>query len=548
MERGWDREVDVVVVGAGAAGCAAALAASERGLSALVLEKGEKAGGGTAYSSGGLWMPCNHFARAAGIADSVDEAAQYLRFLAAGYQREENLQAYVDNAAAALRYYEGLGLEFQLIRNVPDIYFGMAPGAKAEGRMVEIKLFPGHALEAWRDKVMVSPFTLTRATFDEAVRWGGRGSYAGWDPALQEERRRADMRALGAGLAAAFVKALLERDVPILLAAPARRLIVADGGVAGVVAAIEGSERRLRARRAVILAAGGYEGNPALIETYEDLRDLRNMFPDTITGDALIMAAEIGARVRVIPRSLALFLGYDIPAGDGRKAMFRNAGTSELPQPHSMIVNRAGRRFGDEAFFQKLQNGLRDFDVATHSYRNLPCFWIFDRQYARKYSIGGRPIGEVPAFFARAETPEALAAALGIDGAGLRLELARFNGFVAAGLDADFGRGRENWSRNYSGDFTSANPNLGSIEEPPYYGIRLQLAGMSSAGLLANAQAQVMDQRDRPIPGLYALANCTAGVEFGIGYQAGLTLGKGLIFAYLAARQIAAAARGTVSR
>ncbi len=142
----WRREADVIVVGTGSSGCAAALAAHDHGMSALVLEKGALAGGGTTYSSGGIWIACSHLARQAGIADTREEAMQYLRFLGAGYEVEDNVRAYVDNGAAALEYFGGLGLAFQLVRNVPDIYYGMAPGAKAEGRMVEIQLFPGHAL------------------------------------------------------------------------------------------------------------------------------------------------------------------------------------------------------------------------------------------------------------------------------------------------------------------------------------------------------------------------------------------------------------------
>jgi len=540
MEReGWAREVDVVVVGSGAAGCAAALAAQEYGFEALVLEKGAFAGGGTSYSSGGIWIADNFLAREAGIADSREEALAYLRFLGAGYEVEENVRAYIDNGDEALRFFADRGLRFQLVRNVPDIYYGMAPGAKREGRMVEIQLFPAYELGPWREKVLVSPFTLTRATFDEAVRWGGRGSYAGWDPAIQEERRKNDIRALGAGLAAALVKALLDRDVPLLLEAPAKALIHLDGRVAGVVATIDGRDQRIRARAGVVLASGGYEGNRELIRNYEDL-EFRNMFPETITGDGLIMGAEIGATVRVIPRQLTIFMGYDIPARDGRPAMFRNAGTSEIPQPHSCVVNRAGRRFGDESFFQKLQHGLRSFDVRTHTRPNLPCFWIFDAQYAAKYSISGLPIGEVPDYFERGATLEELAGRLGIDPDGLRAEIERFNGFVADGVDADFGRGGEPWSRNYSGDFTSKNPNLGTIEKPPFYGIELHPFGMSCAGLLTNAAGQVMHQRGFPIPGLYALGNCSAGIEFGVGYQAGLTLGKGMIFALLAVRHMAA--------
>lgn len=543
MNRPWDISADVVVVGSGSSGCAAALAARDHGFEALLLEKGSMLGGGTAYSSGGIWIPENHLEREAGIDDSKAEGAAYLRFLAAGYQVEENVTAYIEHGPAALQYFSDLGIRFQIARNVPDIYYGMAPGAKPEGRMIEIALFPGYELGEWRERVLVSPFTLTRATFDEAVRWGGRGSYSGWDPAVQEERRRTDMRALGAGLVAAFVKALLDRRVPLAIESPAERLIVEDGRVRGLVARTKRGERRVQARKAVILATGGYEGNPELVRNFEDLPGLRNMFPETVTGDALVMGSEIGAKIRVIPRPLTIFLGYDVPARNGRPAMFRNAGTSEIPQPHSMIVNRAGKRFGDEAFFQKLQNGLRLFDVATHRFPNLPCFWIFDSQYTARYSFMGLPIGEIPDFVARGETPGELASALGIDAYGLRAELERFNRFVANGIDADFGRGGEHWSRNYSGDFTSGNPNLGTIERGPFYGIQLHPSGMSSAGLLTNATGQVLDQHDVPIQGLYALANCSAGVEFGVGYQAGLSLGKGMIFAHLAVRQLAATSR-----
>ena len=540
MAQNWDRTVDVVVVGAGSSGCAAALAAHEHGFDTLLLEKGASAGGGTAYSSGGIWIPDSHLAREAGIADSREEGAQYLRFLGAGYQVEENVRAYIETGPEALAYFAGLGIKFQLVRNVPDIYFGMAPGAKREGRMIEIQLFSGYELGEWRERVLISPFTLTRATFDEAVRWGGRGSYQGWDQKLQEERRAKDMRALGAGLVAAFFKACVDRKVAIHLGAPALSLVREEGRIAGLVAHIDGKEMRIGARHGVILSTGGYEGNPALIKNFEDLQDLRNMFPDTITGDALIMGSEIGAKIRVIPRGLTVFLGYDVPAQGNRPAMFRNAGTSEIPQPHSMVVNRAGRRFGDESFFQKLQNGLRNFDVPTHSYTNLPCFWVCDSEYTRRYSFAGLPIGEIPPYMARGGTPRELAQALGIDGDGLVAEMARFNGFVAQGVDEDFGRGGTSWSRNYSGDLTSKNPNLGSIEKPPFYGIRLHPSGMSSAGLYADPHGQVLDQRDRPIPGLYALANCAAGVEFGVGYQAGLSLGKGMIFGYLAAKDMQA--------
>jgi 3-oxosteroid 1-dehydrogenase len=274
-----------------------------------------------------------------------------------------------------------------------------------------------------------------------------------------------------------------------------------------------------------------------LVKNFDDI-PFHNQFPETLNGDALIMAGEIGAAVRAIPRQLTLFLGYET-RGENGDLKFRSAGTTELPFPHSIVVNQTGRRFGDESFFQKLLAGLRDFDVPTHTYRNLPCFYIFSRQFAERYSFAGAPAGAVPDYVARGETPEALARALDIDPAGLRAEVERFNALVATGHDDDFGRGDAPWSRFYGGDLAYATPNLGTLE-PPFYGIRLHPTGMSSAGLLTNAHAQVIDLRGRLMPGLYATGDCAAYVDFGIGFQAGLSLGRSLIFGLAAVKDMAA--------
>ena len=79
---------------------------------------------------------------------------------------------------------------------------------------------------------------------------------------------------------------------------------------------------------------------------------------------------------------------------------------------------------------------------------------------------------------------------------------------------------------------------LGTVEEPPFYGIELHPAGGSSAGLLTNAHAQVIHQRRRPIPGLYASGNAASATEQGVGYQAGLSLASSMTFSYLATRHM----------
>jgi 3-oxosteroid 1-dehydrogenase len=542
MPISWDRDVDVLVVGSGCAGCSAALAAKDHGHDVLMIEKGVQLGGGTTYSTGGIWIGENHLAKAAGMSDSKDEAAQYLRFLGAGYQIEENVLAYIEYGPIALKYFCDLGLELQVIPSVSDIYYPVAPGSKPEGRMIEIVLKSAYDLGEWREKTMLSPFTVTRATFDEAVKWGGRGSYSTWDMDLQAERKKKDMRALGSGLIVAFVEQLLKRDVEMWLQSPAQKLVVEDGRVVGALVDHGGATKAIRAKKAVILSTGGYESNPALIKTYEELPEWQSMFPDTVTGDALIMGGEIGGKVHVIGKNLAMFVGFNIPAHDGKPATFKNGGTHEIPYAHSFVVNKHGKRFGDESFFQKLNLGLREFDVWTHTYKNFPFYFIMDSQYAARNSFAAAPVGQMPDWVPRGGTLAELAGKLGIDPSGLEDQAKRFNEFAKTGKDLDFQRGDAAWSRSYAGDRTTKNPNpaLGSLEQPPFYGVRLSVAGMSSAGLLTNVHGQVVNQRSQPIAGLYATGNSAAGTEYGAGYQAGLTLGRGMIFGYRAVKHLTA--------
>jgi 3-oxosteroid 1-dehydrogenase len=114
----------------------------------------------------------------------------------------------------------------------------------------------------------------------------------------------------------------------------------------------------------------------------------------------------------------------------------------------------------------------------------------------------------------------------------------RFNGFVEKGADDDFHRGEHQWKLAAAQTEQNANGSLGTIAEPPFYGIELHPAGGSSVGLLTNVQGQVIHQRRHPILGLYASGNAAAATEQGIGYQAGLSLASAMTFSYLAVRHM----------
>ena len=182
---------------------------------------------------------------------------------------------------------------------------------------------------------------------------------------------------------------------------------------------------------------------------------------------------------------------------------------------------------------------MRKFDALKHDYANLPCFLIFDQQFAANYSLAHLPVGAVPASVARADTILELAGKLRIDADGLERTVARFNSFAATGVDEDFRRGGLPWSLASRSPEGRRNASLGSLELPPFYAIQLHPSLRStSAGLLTNAHAQVLHQRRHPIPGLYASGVVAARTELGAGYQAGLNLASGMTFSYLAVQHM----------
>ncbi|MDN3568702.1 FAD-dependent oxidoreductase [Paeniroseomonas aquatica] len=532
MTQQLHRACDVVVVGAGCAGLATAIAAAELGLDCLVLEKAAKLGGGTAISSGYLWVGANHLHAAAGGVDSLEAVTAYLRYVGAGGLDEARMAAFIAEAPYALRFFEAAGIPFRLSPRID--HYGMAPGALAGGRILETPPIEASALGAHYDNILLPAGPLFR--LGGATGKGGANSPAFWQAARDAERDRPGQRASGAGLVSWLVKLADARGVEIHTGQAVKRLTMQDGRVTGVVTA---NGDTIAARRGVVIASGGYESNAELVRRFEALPGWQSMFPKSISGDGLVMATEHGAAVHVIGNNLSVFLGFRNPEeAPGGTALCRLSGTQELPSPHTIVVNRHGRRFADESFFQAVAPALREFDVVAREQPNLPCWLIFDQRYVAQNSFGGRPPGaEIPPWVDRAPTLDALAARLGIAAEGLADTVRRFNADVGDGTDRQFGRGQSAWGLNrYAPSAT-----LGPIEEAPFYGICLHPTALSSAGLLADPLARVLHVRGHPIPGLYAVGNAAARTETGSGYQTGFSLASGLTFGLVAARRLAAA-------
>ena len=207
------------------------------------------------------------------------------------------------------------------------------------------------------------------------------------------------MRGKGLGLISHFLKVLRARGVPVRTDQQVESLAVENHRVIGVVMR---SGESIRARKGVILATGTYSANPQMNWEFEQLpgvaKEASSLAPASLTGDGLVLGAEIGGILHKIENSLRVMLSYTIPPEmPGGTATCVHAGIVEMCSPHTMVVNRYGMRFADETFFQGIVPQLRLFDPLRHEYPNLPAYLIFDAQYLKKYSFANQPVGsDVP--------------------------------------------------------------------------------------------------------------------------------------------------------
>lgn len=532
---------DVLCVGSGAGGLAAAITAGDAGARVVVVEKAGTLGGSTAYSGGQIWAGPTHLAAEAGIEDSAEDVSSYLEFLGEGTSDPDMRQAFVAGAAEAVRFICEKGVPLTVVRGLPDYFYPDAPGSKAEGRIHEVAPFEERRLGALVDRVAVSPYGTGWVTSQDRVDCGGQAP----NPEIAERRRghvERGERCAGAGLAAALVKAAADCDAEFHTGASAVRLATDGERVVGAFVRDGEGERKIVADRGVVLATGGYDWNETILQDLEQLGGIGSMAPPSIEGDHVALAGALGARIAVPrpPHASGVAFGFHTPGEihDGRPAYrFFTPGL-----PHSIIVNAAGRRFADDSFHPDLIAAMSREDGMRRGPVNWPAWLIVDQSYRDKYQLGAVPPGaELPDGLAiSAPTVAGLAEAVGIDRDGLVAEVERFNGFCAGGHDADFGRGAIPYTRVLNGDARMPNPNLGPLDRSPYLAVELSRVGFNlpAGGLATDGRGAVRSLRGETIPGLFAAGNAAAQLDVGAGYNSGIGIQRGLLYGFLAARQM----------
>ena len=533
----WDVEADVVVIGSGAAGLTAALAAYEGGAKVVVIEKAPTVGGASAVSGGVVWVPNNHHMSEVGIPDSRAEAIAYVTRLADGRSDDRLIATFLDTAPAMLRFVESsTALAFKPLARYPD-YHPELEGGKAGGRSLDPGLFDSNELGPWKKKLRRSPiFGMTAMTVTEATEWGVFSKPLQLPFKLLGERLSKGFVCYGGALVGRMLKALLDREIQPMLETAARELLVEEGRVSGVRVTQGERDLRIRARKGVVLASGGFEWDAKLAAQFLGGQLTHPSSPPCNEGDGLRLAMALGADLANMNEAWwcpsVVIPGEEY---DGKPLYRGDFATRSMP--HSLIVNRRGARFVNEAQnYNDLMKPFFTFDPAAYERPNLPAWLILDQQYLTRYALLTFMPGQTaPEWLPRAGSLAELAGLVGIDPHGLESTVARFNRFAVEGRDPDFHRGESVYDRFYGDPDHSPNPNLGTVEKGPFYALQVHAGAIGTkGGTRVTPDAQVLRVDGEPIAGLYAAGNVMAGVT-GPGYPgAGATIGAGMTFGFIA--------------
>lgn len=554
----WDKEVDVIVVGSGAGGLLSALVAAHHHADVLVVEK-EKLWGGTSATSGaGIWIPASDQARAAGFEDDTAEAFKYVRKLSADNVPDANIKAYVENASAMLRWVTAnTEIEYQAFP-YPD-YHAEEPGGSPSGFRTHMPL-PIDGRKLGRD-VETLRFASPAASLFGYLNWHFDETYImlfrarGWQWHLAKSlarywfdwpfrfKSRKDRRlTLGNALLGGLRLAVNEKNIPVWLETPLIELVSEKGQVTGALIRRKGMEIRVRARKGVILAAGGFDKNQEMRDANAPLYRNAQLSGGTAgnTGDSIRAAIGVGADTMNMHSAWAAPVFY-VPGEDRGRLC-----TIERALPGCLMINQSGDRYLNEAASYHVVGQQMARRQAEHGDAS-PSWFVFDHRYRHSYPVGPLlPLmpdwlqrGEVRSILKKGRTVEDLAIAIGVDPARLVATMTRYNEFAAKGEDPDFRRGEAAYDKMYGDPSVAPNPCLRPLVKAPYFAMPIYPGDIgTNGGLKTNQSAQVIGTDGQPITGLYAIGN-NAASAMGESYPgAGVTIGPALTFGYIAARQI----------
>ena len=538
----WDGAEDVVIVGYGGAGVAAALQAREEGLSVIAIDRADGGGatrinGGIFYGGGGTPAQLE-----AGIEDSVEDMFNYLRLETQGVVSDDTLRRFCQESAETAGWLAGHGVRFE----------GRVYEKKTSYPHTDYSLYHSDNSLAPNYKAVAKPAARGhRALVDklDAPMGYGKGLY---DP-LRESAQRAGVKSLSStrvkqlvmdgdgrvvGVVAVQVErdtaegkrydALMRRATAMVLRLPPSmpgaaiiaRLASRLFSKAQDVERQAGATRMIRARRGVCLAAGGFIFNRQMVAHYA---------PKYLKGMPLGTPGDDGSGIR---------LGQ---SAGGVVSRLNHVSAWRFINPpmawaQGMIVNRQGRRYVNEMLY-----GASIGMPMVEDHQGV-CWIILDDEGYRRAKLQSKSKAILP--FQR--YPALAAMLLGSKKAGSVKSLAEKCGIAPDGLEAavaDYNQLAENGARD---PFGKASEDIAPILKAPFHAINMSIdakLGFLPVLTLGGLQVQeesgaVLDQAGKPIRGLYAAGRNAVGICSNI-YVSGLSVADCIFSGRRAARSLA---------
>lgn len=540
-ETAFDEVADFVIVGSGGGSMAAALYLNSIGKRPLILEKTDKFGGSTAMSGGVLWVPNNHLLARDGIDDSHEAGRTYMDATVGNDggpgASPERKEAYLRNGPIMMKWLEDQGMAWLRTEGWAD-YYDDRPGGCTRSRSVGAPLLDARTMGPLFDKLRLGPMLMPVPT-DQARNIGlatrtPRGMLEGarllWRTLLGKIRGR-PLLSFGGALQGRMLMLAHGAGIDMRAEHGIVELIEEAGRIVGVIAQHQGRQLRIGARDGVLINAGGFSRNADMRRKYgpqPSSTEWTNANPGD-TGEMIEIAERHGAVLDLMDQA------WWVPGTVGPQGGPANMHNTDISKPHCIIVNRHGKRILNESG-SYMENGQRLYE------NDVPAFVILDSRHRKRYAWGYHAPGTTPqgwfdsGFIKKADTIEELAVKAGIDPAGLKAEVERFNGFCETGKDLDFNRGGRGYD-NWFGDPTvKPNPNLGKIDRAPFYVLEMVPGDVgTSGGIVTDENARVVKSDGSAIPGLYATGNSTASVMGRCYPAAGASIGASFIFAWIAA-------------
>ncbi|MCB1388274.1 MAG: FAD-dependent oxidoreductase [Rhodobacteraceae bacterium] len=549
--------VDLVVVGSGAGGMAAAVTAAALGLRVTVVEKAEVVGGTTAWSGGWIWAPGNPVCRRAGVVEGPEGPRAYLQAVTGNHFDAARVDAFLAAAPEMVAFFETrTALTFEAGTAIPDTY-GHQPGAGTGGRSVIAQPYDGRGLGAaialLRRPLRETSFrgmTIQAGADLRAFMSVTRSLSSFAHVTRRVLRHAADMAVHGRGmnlrngnaLIARLLRSALDLRVGFRLGSGVSGLIHEGGRIGGVILS-DGT--RLLATRGVVLATGGFGHDAARrAETFPRDGEHLSLAAPEATGDGLSLAATAGAAVRTdLAASAALCPVSRVRWPDGSEGVFPHIIERGKPGVIGVLAN--GARFCNE--------GLGYHDYVEAMLRAVPkgepmrSWLVCDHRFLRRYGLGIVRPAPVPfgpwlatGYLKRGASIDALARACGIDPAGLSRTVTRWNEGAGRGEDPDFGRGTTPYMRLQGDPGVTPNPNVAPLGQAPFYAVEVVPGSFGTfAGLATDARARVLRPDGSVIAGLYAAGTDNASVFGGFYPAGGINLGPALTFGYIAGQHAA---------